>query len=259
MFQTPVRDAMTSPVVSCAPELSVELATRDLSEHDISSLAVVQAGQLVGLVSRADVLPFAIPMGAHPLPERPLAEHAVESIMTRPVVSVRPETSLAGAAAVMVERRIHRVIVAEEGRPLGVVSTRDLMDAVANAPCDVAISELATVPVHCVDVAASIAEAIAQLEELRVTALIVCEHEQPMGVLSQRGALLAARHAGGSRVEEAMDAAVICLHETASVHRAARLARRMGARRIVTTRHRSLHGVLSGMDFARFVATAANR
>ena len=69
------------------------------------------------------------------------------------------------AAAAMVARRIHRVYVVDGERVTGVVSTRDLMDAIANVRSDVPISELATVPVHTVDVATPVGDAIARLGE----------------------------------------------------------------------------------------------
>lgn len=252
MFTTPVREAMTSPVISCPPELSVRAAHERLAKHRISSLAVVSGERLVGVVSRADLLEMsAAAGGAEVLPERP-----VSSCMTAPAVTVGVDTPMREAAATMLARKIHRVYVADDERPIGVVSTRDTMDAIAGSEVDAPISELASVPVHTIDVEAQLSDAIARLDALGVSALIVCEHEQPIGVLTQRGALAALGLDARTPVEEAMDAAVICLHNTAGVVRAARLARRMGVRRIVTTRHRKLHGVISGMDFARFVATA---
>jgi CBS domain-containing protein len=55
--------------------------------------------------------------------------------MTRDVVTVRPETPLGEVARRMIDAAIHRVIVVDAGgRPIGVVSSTDLLAALAAAP-----------------------------------------------------------------------------------------------------------------------------
>lgn len=51
-----------------------------------------------------------------------------------------------------------------------------------------------------------------------------------------------------------MDPGLICMLLTTPMHRAAQQGIRMGVRRIVVTEKRDMRGVLSGLDFAKFVA-----
>lgn len=60
-----------------------------------------------------------------------LEEHTVEEIMTRSVVSLPADTALQEAAGRMLEMSIHRVLVTEDDRLVGMVSTTDVMRAVA--------------------------------------------------------------------------------------------------------------------------------
>lgn len=60
----------------------------------------------------------------------PLAEHTVADAMSRWVVSVAPETSVVTAARLMINSRIHRVVVLDGDRLCGVLSTLDLTRAV---------------------------------------------------------------------------------------------------------------------------------
>lgn len=56
----------------------------------------------------------------------------VGEVMTRAVVALPPDTPVREAAARMVGAHIHRLLVVEDGRLLGVVSATDLVRAVAD-------------------------------------------------------------------------------------------------------------------------------
>jgi CBS domain-containing protein len=60
-----------------------------------------------------------------------LAEHTVAETMTRRVCSVRPEASVADAAAYMMRAGVHRLLVMEGADLLGIVTTTDIVRAVA--------------------------------------------------------------------------------------------------------------------------------
>jgi CBS domain-containing protein len=66
-------------------------------------------------------------------PERNvLEERTVAEVMNRQTISLSPDTSVEEAAALMRRAGIHRVLVAEKGELLGVVTTKDITDAVAD-------------------------------------------------------------------------------------------------------------------------------
>ena len=51
----------------------------------------------------------------------------VADIMSAPVVSVSPDDKMAEAAATMRERRVGSVVAVEAGRPVGILTERDLV------------------------------------------------------------------------------------------------------------------------------------
>ena len=53
---TVVRDIMTTGVVSIRPELPLGEVARLMEEHHVKRLPVLEAGRLVGIVSRADLV-----------------------------------------------------------------------------------------------------------------------------------------------------------------------------------------------------------
>ena len=61
-----------------------------------------------------------------------LEEHTVADTMNRQIISLTPDTTVEEGAALMRRAGIHRVLVAEEGKLLGLVTTKDITDAVAD-------------------------------------------------------------------------------------------------------------------------------
>ena len=61
-----------------------------------------------------------------------LEEHTIDEAMSRVIADLPSDTPVDEAAGFMRERGIHRVLVMDEGRLVGVVSTTDISDAVAD-------------------------------------------------------------------------------------------------------------------------------
>jgi CBS domain-containing protein len=62
-----------------------------------------------------------------------LEEHDVSEVMTRaPLVTLGPDASAEAAADLMREKRIHRVLVTEHGKLVGIVSSLDIVRAAAD-------------------------------------------------------------------------------------------------------------------------------
>jgi CBS domain-containing protein len=56
-----VGDACTRPPVVISPEATVDTAARELLDHDIGRLIVVDHGAVVGVISRSDILKLFLP------------------------------------------------------------------------------------------------------------------------------------------------------------------------------------------------------
>jgi CBS domain-containing protein len=61
-----------------------------------------------------------------------LDEHTVDEVMTRSVCSLPPNHSVFEAAELMRQKSIHRVLVVNDGRLVGIVSALDIVRAVAD-------------------------------------------------------------------------------------------------------------------------------
>jgi CBS domain-containing protein len=132
-----VKELMSSPVVTVSPELPVKRVAALLVERGISAVPVVDArGQLVGIVSEADLVPLqAVPQRSRrfPHPEQLLEflPHTVGEAMTPHVVALPEGATVAEAASLMLERAVKRIPIVLNGRVTGIVSRRDLLRALA--------------------------------------------------------------------------------------------------------------------------------
>lgn len=142
---------MTSPVITVGPQtLVAELAALMLAAR-ISAVPVLDAGQLVGIVSEGDLLHrhelgtdrAARPgswwlrwFAGDPTPAQYVKSHAMKArdVMTRDVVTVAPETPAAEIACLLEARRIKRVPVMRGSELVGIVSRANLVQALAVLP-----------------------------------------------------------------------------------------------------------------------------
>lgn len=249
---------MSTPVTTVLQSASLHEAEAIMQKLGGSSLAVVDdSGLLVGIISNTDILGSGL-RNAGRRPEAALLESTgkVETVMTPNVISVDIGTSMASAAAIMVEKRVHRVYVTARGDVEGVLSTWDIMSAVEAVRISKPASEFMSTPVFTVRASETIALATERLEKAHVTGLVVVdESEWPVGVFGQREALLAGDAPRSASVESAMNAAVVTLPDRTALHNVARQALAMNARRVAVMNRHELVGIMTGVDFAKAVVS----
>jgi CBS domain-containing protein len=256
-FDVPVEHYMSAPVHCVGAGETLDEAHSLLSGLDVSSLAVVEDdGSLAGVISTTDLLHVGrVQAGSQAgdslltFPQRPVGKE-----MTRDVATVAPDESIRSAAARMVERHVHRVIVESGGRPVGVLSTRDLMRVIREKRTTAPISQWMSSPAFTVRASEPISLATDRLEKAHISGLIVVDGEWPVGFFSQREALAARDLPRSTPVEEGMTSAMLALEADTPLHRAAAQAAELRVRRVIAIRSRNIEGILSGLDFARSAA-----
>ena len=92
-----------------------------LAEKRIGCVPVVERGQVVGIFSERDVVYGLARTGAGLL-DKPVGE-----VMTKPPVTIAPETPIISALSLMTKRRIRHLPVVEGGHMVGFVSIGDLV------------------------------------------------------------------------------------------------------------------------------------
>ena len=124
-----LRDIMTTDVVAVPPELTIRDAMVLFTKRHVSSAPVVSGTDVVGVVSLTDLAELV----EMPSPNaNALDEHTVSEVMNRKIYSLPPDTLVDKAADFMRTADVHRVLVMDGESLLGVVTTRDIADAVAD-------------------------------------------------------------------------------------------------------------------------------
>jgi acetoin utilization protein AcuB len=96
-----------------------------MRQHGIRHLPVTRRGRLTGLVSQRDILLLLTLRGVD------AEQEPVEEAMTESPYAVSPEAPLAEAAMEMAVRGYGSVVVVTEGRPVGIITARDVLRAFA--------------------------------------------------------------------------------------------------------------------------------
>ena len=120
-----VLEAKRLGVYHCEESCKLGEAARRMVDEDISSLAVVDAdGNLSGIITRTDLLRAL-------LTGRGWEDLLIRDYMARGVVTVPPTATLKEVAEMMLEKQIHRIVVAREEdgklRAISVISAGDIV------------------------------------------------------------------------------------------------------------------------------------
>ncbi len=118
-----VRDAMSEVVLSVGPGHTLRQAAAHMGRRRVGAAVVVDPeGEGPGIVTERDIL-HAL---AH---DKNVDDTTVDDVMTRDVVSGEPGWQIAQAVQAMSEGGFRHLLVMELNDPVGIVSLRDLMQA----------------------------------------------------------------------------------------------------------------------------------
>jgi len=138
------KDIMTTRIATVCPGHGVRRAAEIMLERRVSGLPVVgEDGRLVGILTQGDLL-RRTNLGRRPDSGRGRTERQardrtggpirkVEDVMTRDVITIAEDTSVARMAALMKEYSIKRLPVLRDGQLIGIVSRTDLLRAIVAA------------------------------------------------------------------------------------------------------------------------------
>ena len=119
-----VQDFVKKNVTTVNRDATIQEVARKMAEEDIGFLPVVdQSGKAVGTITDRDIVVRLIAKGGDVKSAR------VEQVMTKDVVSVRPDEDLGKVADLMKDRKVSRVLITDQAaKPIGVISLGDLAE-----------------------------------------------------------------------------------------------------------------------------------
>lgn len=119
-------DIMTESVVTAGPHDGLSRIATQMQRHNIGSVVIAEKGKILGILTERDFVRIVEQVGA--LLEKNLAVHH----MSKPVLTVQPDTSVSHVVKLMRDNHIRHLIVLNEiGEAAGIISSRDLMKVAA--------------------------------------------------------------------------------------------------------------------------------
>ena len=134
---TKVEEVMTKKPFFVEEDESVGAVLSLFREQGISHAPVVSDGSLVGIVSIQNIITSIFQprqrqtVGDIVGEKVPVLSIPAKGIMTKPVITVLPETLLKDAVEKMQEFNISSLVVVRKGRPVGILTKRDLLEPLA--------------------------------------------------------------------------------------------------------------------------------
>jgi len=115
---------LSQQVISCRPEDTIETIATILSAKRIGAMPVRDLeGAMIGIVSERDIVDAFAERGSE------VGALRVRDIMTEEVISCGPEDTIAHASQLLHKHRFRHLPVLENGRIVGVLSIRDLLES----------------------------------------------------------------------------------------------------------------------------------
>lgn len=119
--QVPIHDIMSQCVIKLDVSSTVLEVSRAMIENGIGSIIITKDEEPVGIITERDIVAKVVTKDLVP------GEVNSGEIMSSPIISADPSTSVIDAAGIMVKSNIRRLAVAKGGDIVGIITDRDIL------------------------------------------------------------------------------------------------------------------------------------
>ena len=255
-------------VTTITPESTLYEAARLMGEKHIGSLIVIKYETSVGIITERDLL--------REVADKEIAlekdwlvggatikEEKVEKIMTYPLITISPKSSIKEAAQMMIEKRIRRLAVRESGKVVGIITATDLIRSLPEFPEKMQVwSEVdyfMTKGIITADEEISVENVAKMMGKRSIGSVIITGHGEPIGIFTERDLLtkfLAEDRSLKIEVGKACSSPLIIAPLGISVHDAATIMTSKHIKRLPIAKNGKLVGMLSARDLIEAYARA---
>jgi len=126
-----VKDLMHKGLITCPPDTSLGKVAAMLNEQHVHALIVADSpDQPLGIISDFDLLAGEwLSVDKESLDA--MRKMTARDLMTSPIESIDAVASVEEAAKMFIDKQIHRMLVVEKDKPLGVISISDFVRNIA--------------------------------------------------------------------------------------------------------------------------------
>jgi len=123
-----VEDFMTQKVITIDASKSILTAAKVLRDQKIGSIVVTRGKKPVGILTDRDVITRAVAEGLR------LKKEKVASIMSKPLVTTKPDASMFEVMKLMEKHSIRRIPVVKDDRIIGIITQSGVERAALMTP-----------------------------------------------------------------------------------------------------------------------------
>jgi signal-transduction protein with cAMP-binding, CBS, and nucleotidyltransferase domain len=118
-----IAEIMTTRIETIGLEDSAQEAARKMKHKNVSSLVVVDKNdQAVGIVTERDLVREVCVQDASS------NQHIIKNIMSSPIVTIDPNSSVETAANVMMQNKVRHLVVVNEKKTLGIITATNFVN-----------------------------------------------------------------------------------------------------------------------------------
>jgi CBS domain-containing protein len=116
-----LEDVMVENVITVEERATVKKTAELMNKHDIGCLVVLKKGAPAGIVTERDMLKRIL------LGSKDPEKTKVSEIMSKPLITGKPQMTIEDAAKLMFKRDIKKLPVSQNGQLVGLVTLTDLV------------------------------------------------------------------------------------------------------------------------------------
>jgi CBS domain-containing protein len=253
-----VGDIMTKYVITVRPQDEVIKAATKMIAEDISCLVVAEEDKAVGVLSERDFLkkvPFS----------KEVFAMKVKDIMTADPVTVPRSMKLVDAVALMKSKGFRRLIVAEDGKLLGIVTQTDFTKTISkniisypDVP-ELTCGHIMSKQVLTITTKGTINEAKQKMLKANCGAIIIVDKEkdpQPLGIFTEYDVVMQFYDQRGKLetrdITAFMRKYVRAAESSTSIFEANRLMLEKNMRRLLIVEGTKIVGIVTQTDICRY-------
>jgi len=127
-----VKDLMHKGLITCPPDASLGQVAVLLAQHRVHALIVAEKeDQPLGIISDFDLLAGEW-LSVDEKSLDAMRAMTARELMTSPIAMIEANTGIEAAANTMVEKGVHRMLVMEAGKPVGIISISNFVADIAS-------------------------------------------------------------------------------------------------------------------------------
>ena len=243
-----VRHLMRPTLITCSPDTTLGEAAARLIQNRVHALIVADnSNQPLGILSDIDLLAGEW-LSADATSLKVMRAMTASQLMSTPPTTIDADAPASEAAARIQAERIHRLIVTEGARAIGVISVSDLVASMSQLATErrVVGDVMSRAIVVCLEGTPLAAVARAMTERVSRSVIVVSAIGSPLGIITGLDLLTLYEAGIGKQTVGQIMRTPLTIHPAASLREAADLMLKHHVHRLVVTNPNQPTGVPLG-------------